>query len=91
MEAEFVRITAAPLVPRLLAQLDQYSDQLIKVFKKKGGAAGKKIRQILAPATQVRYSVDSKILWRYKITFKFKQLVYSSCSVHCTLLIISKI
>lgn len=52
VEAEFVRITTAPLVPRLFAQLDQYTDQLIKVFKKKGGAAVKKIRQILAPATQ---------------------------------------
>ena len=63
VEAEFVRITTAPLVPRLFAQLDQYTDQLIKVFKKKGGTAVKKIRQILAPATKVRYSVGSKILW----------------------------
>ncbi|KAL3973686.1 NF-kappa-B inhibitor-like protein 2 [Sarotherodon galilaeus] len=52
VEAELLRITTAPLVPRFLAQLDQYTDQLIKVFKKKGGAAGRKMRQILAPATQ---------------------------------------
>lgn len=63
VEAEYVRITTAAHVPRLFTQLDQYTDQLIKVFKKKGGVAGKKIRQTLAPATQVRYSVGSKILW----------------------------
>lgn len=52
VEAEYVRITTAAHVPRLFTQLDQYTDQLIKVFKKKGGVAGKKIRQTLAPATQ---------------------------------------
>lgn len=62
VEAEFVRITTAALVPRLFAQLDQNTDQFIKVFKKKGGTAVKKIRQTLAPATQVRYSLGSNIM-----------------------------
>ncbi|KAG7492212.1 hypothetical protein MATL_G00012000 [Megalops atlanticus] len=52
VEAEFVRITTAPLVSKFLAQLDHHTAQLIKVFKKKGGSAGRKIAIILAPITQ---------------------------------------
>ncbi|XP_053287857.1 uncharacterized protein LOC128448968 isoform X3 [Pleuronectes platessa] len=52
VEAEFVRITTAPLVSKFLAQLDQHTAQLIKVFEKKGGSAGMKIRKMLAPITQ---------------------------------------
>ncbi|KAG7459039.1 hypothetical protein MATL_G00227010 [Megalops atlanticus] len=52
VEAEFVSITTAPLVSKFLAQLDHHTAQLVKVFKKKGGSAGRKIAIILAPITQ---------------------------------------
>ncbi|XP_071343618.1 uncharacterized protein [Trachinotus anak] len=52
VEAEFVRIRIAPLFSKFLAQLDQHSAQLIKVFKKKGGSAGRKISLNLVPIAQ---------------------------------------
>ncbi|XP_053273381.1 uncharacterized protein LOC128431172 isoform X2 [Pleuronectes platessa] len=61
VEAEFVRITTAPLVSKFLAQLDQHTAQLIKVFEKKGGSAGMKIRKMLAPITQDTDAVEREL------------------------------
>ena len=55
-----MRITTAPLVSKFLAQLDQHTAQLIKVFEKKGGSAGMKIRKMLAPITQVYFVIGRK-------------------------------
>ncbi|KAK0148560.1 putative nuclease HARBI1 [Merluccius polli] len=48
VEAEFTRITTVPLISKFMYQLDHHSSQLMKVFRKKGGAAGRKIKHILA-------------------------------------------
>ncbi|GAA6233128.1 uncharacterized protein LOC108886116 isoform X1 [Lates japonicus] len=40
VNAEFTRITTVPLLSTSMAQLDHYSDQLMRVFKKGGGGAG---------------------------------------------------
>lgn len=52
LNAEFTRITTIPLLSTFMAQLDHYSSQLMKVFKKKGGAAGRSINQIMAAMDQ---------------------------------------
>ncbi|XP_056295664.1 uncharacterized protein LOC130209821 isoform X2 [Pseudoliparis swirei] len=52
LNAEFTRITTIPLLSTFMAQLDHYSSQLMKVFKKKGGAAGRSISQIMAAMDQ---------------------------------------
>ncbi|KAI4793160.1 hypothetical protein KUCAC02_032897, partial [Chaenocephalus aceratus] len=45
---EFMRITTVPLTSKCLSQLDEWSDQLVKVFINKGGAAGKEIWSTIA-------------------------------------------
>ncbi|KAJ4932979.1 hypothetical protein JOQ06_029817 [Pogonophryne albipinna] len=45
---EFMRITTVPLTSKFLSQLDECSDQLVKVFINKGGVAGKEIRSTIA-------------------------------------------
>ncbi|XP_071376114.1 uncharacterized protein [Centroberyx affinis] len=45
---EFMRITTVPLTSKFIGQLDRYTDDLMKVFRAKGGSAGKKIRTIMA-------------------------------------------
>ncbi|KAF3855796.1 hypothetical protein F7725_016519 [Dissostichus mawsoni] len=45
---ESMRITTVPVTSKFLSQLDECSDQLVKVFINKGGAAGKEIRSTIA-------------------------------------------
>ena len=42
-----------PLQTKFMAQLDRYSADLTKLFSKRGGAAGKKIRHIMERTAQV--------------------------------------
>ena len=58
MEAEFLT-TTTPLLSKFLTQLDQRTEQLMKVLNK-GGSAGRKIRIIMAPMTQVCFAVGRK-------------------------------
>ncbi|KAI4804100.1 hypothetical protein KUCAC02_025742 [Chaenocephalus aceratus] len=48
VEAEFARITTVPLRSKFMQQLDHHSSKLLRIFQKKGGAAGQKIRNIMA-------------------------------------------
>lgn len=50
---EFMRITTVPLISKFFGQLDRYIDDLIKVFRAKGGSAGQKIRAIMALTAKV--------------------------------------
>ncbi|XP_076869961.1 uncharacterized protein LOC143521224 isoform X1 [Brachyhypopomus gauderio] len=52
VNAEFMRITTLPLQTKFLGQLDKYTDNLIKIFSNRGGAAGKMIRLIMAPTAK---------------------------------------
>ncbi|XP_065107472.1 sterile alpha motif domain-containing protein 3-like [Paramisgurnus dabryanus] len=52
VSAEFSRITTIPLVSKFMGQLDHFSTQLISVFRKKGGAAGQKINNIMSVLDQ---------------------------------------
>uniref|UniRef100_A0AAV2LEM7 Uncharacterized protein n=1 Tax=Knipowitschia caucasica TaxID=637954 RepID=A0AAV2LEM7_KNICA len=45
---EFMRLTTAPLTSKFLGELDHQTNDLIKVFNAKGGAAGRKITAIMA-------------------------------------------
>ncbi|KAG7330788.1 hypothetical protein KOW79_004757, partial [Hemibagrus wyckioides] len=45
---EFMRITTVPLISKFIGKLDKYSDDLVKVFRHKGGIAGQKICRIMA-------------------------------------------
>ncbi|KAJ8014326.1 hypothetical protein DPEC_G00039080 [Dallia pectoralis] len=44
INAEFKRITTVPLQSKFLSQLDLYSDNLVKLFKKKGGQQGERLK-----------------------------------------------
>nr|XP_023661204.1 uncharacterized protein LOC111840517 isoform X3 [Paramormyrops kingsleyae] len=57
VSAEFSRITTIPLVSKFMGQLDHFSPQLLKNFKKKGGAAAQKITDILSVLDQ---SIEKK-------------------------------
>ncbi|KAI4801088.1 hypothetical protein KUCAC02_000014 [Chaenocephalus aceratus] len=48
VEAEFARITTVPLRSKFMQQLDHHSSKLLRIFQKKGGVAGQKIRNIMA-------------------------------------------
>lgn len=50
---EFMRITTVPLISKFIGQLDKCSDDLVKVFRHKGGCAGQKIRTIMALTARV--------------------------------------
>ncbi|XP_034548833.1 uncharacterized protein LOC117819529 isoform X1 [Notolabrus celidotus] len=50
--AEFKRITTVSLVSKFFSGLDAHSSDLIRVFGKKGGAQGRKIRSIMVPISQ---------------------------------------
>uniref|UniRef100_A0AAV2LPK9 Uncharacterized protein n=1 Tax=Knipowitschia caucasica TaxID=637954 RepID=A0AAV2LPK9_KNICA len=52
INAEFNRITTVPLLSTFMAQLDHYSSKLMKAFKQKGGAAGRRINLIMAAMDQ---------------------------------------
>ncbi|KAL2099407.1 hypothetical protein ACEWY4_005887 [Coilia grayii] len=47
INAEFRRITTVPLQSKFLSQLDLYSEELLKIFQKKGGQVGKKLESVL--------------------------------------------
>lgn len=53
INAEFRRITAVPLTRKFMAQLDFYAPKMIKIFRKKGGNPGQKIKEILAGIPEV--------------------------------------
>ncbi|XP_019201931.1 uncharacterized protein LOC102075874 isoform X3 [Oreochromis niloticus] len=52
VSAEFKRITTIHLQSKFFSQLDSYSANLMKIYAKKGGIQGRKIKTIMAPATQ---------------------------------------
>lgn len=54
INSEFTRITTVPLLSCFMANLDQYSSKLMKIFKKKGGAAGRRINFIMCPGIEKR-------------------------------------
>lgn len=45
---EFMRLTTVPLTSKFLGELDRLTDDLIRVFHTKGGAAGRRIRAVMA-------------------------------------------
>ncbi|XP_035986263.1 uncharacterized protein LOC118559847 [Fundulus heteroclitus] len=47
VDAEFLRVTAVPLLTRFMAHLDKHSPQLLKIFRKKGGTTKAKTATIL--------------------------------------------
>ncbi|KAF4116599.1 hypothetical protein G5714_004088 [Onychostoma macrolepis] len=52
VSTEFKRITTIHLQSKLFSELDVHSANLMKVYAKKGGVQGKKIKTIMAPITQ---------------------------------------
>ncbi|KAG9281082.1 sterile alpha motif domain-containing protein 3-like [Astyanax mexicanus] len=70
VNAEFTRITTVPLLSTFMSNLDHYSSQLMRVFKKKGGTAGHSISLIMAamdknPSIEVRRECILKALCIY--------------------------
>ncbi|KAK5930693.1 hypothetical protein CgunFtcFv8_026911 [Champsocephalus gunnari] len=70
VNAEFTRITTVPLLPTFMSQLDRHSSQLMKVFKKKGGTAGRNLGLIMAamdkdPTVETRRDCVLKALCVY--------------------------
>ncbi|KAI3361586.1 hypothetical protein L3Q82_013726 [Scortum barcoo] len=52
INAEFLRLVALPLEQTFLAQLDNYSDQLIHIIQAKGGATREKTANIIKTLDQ---------------------------------------
>ena len=50
---EFMRLTTVPLTSKFLGELDRLTDDLIRVFHTKGGAAGRKIIALMAKTHNV--------------------------------------
>lgn len=50
---EFKRITTMHLQSKFFSELDALSANLLKVYAKKGGAQGRKIKSIMVSITQV--------------------------------------
>ncbi|XP_076854575.1 uncharacterized protein LOC143509604 [Brachyhypopomus gauderio] len=48
INAEFKRITTMPLQSKFLSQLDSYSDNLSRLFQKRGGQLGERLKGIVA-------------------------------------------
>uniref|UniRef100_A0A7N6FKA3 PB1 domain-containing protein n=3 Tax=Anabas testudineus TaxID=64144 RepID=A0A7N6FKA3_ANATE len=57
VNAEFKRITTVQLQSKFFHQLDALSEKLTRVFARKGGVLGKRIKTIMVPMTQVE-SID---------------------------------
>ena len=43
INAEFLRVTAVPLLTRFMAQLDKYSTQLLKIIRRRKGQPKQKL------------------------------------------------
>uniref|UniRef100_A0A3B3I971 Uncharacterized protein n=1 Tax=Oryzias latipes TaxID=8090 RepID=A0A3B3I971_ORYLA len=52
LNAEFQRITTVQLQSKFFRELDALSPRLLKVYAKKGGLQGQKLRRVLVPMTQ---------------------------------------
>uniref|UniRef100_A0AAV2K309 Uncharacterized protein n=1 Tax=Knipowitschia caucasica TaxID=637954 RepID=A0AAV2K309_KNICA len=52
VSSEFKRITTTHLQSKFFAELDAHSAKLLKVYAKKGGVQGRKIKNIMVPITQ---------------------------------------
>uniref|UniRef100_A0A3P9HSY4 PB1 domain-containing protein n=1 Tax=Oryzias latipes TaxID=8090 RepID=A0A3P9HSY4_ORYLA len=52
LNAEFQRITTVQLQSKFFMELDALSPRLLKVYAKKGGLQGQKLRRVLVPMTQ---------------------------------------
>ncbi|KAL1249299.1 hypothetical protein QQF64_020304 [Cirrhinus molitorella] len=52
INAEFRWITTLPLQSKFLSQLDRFSDDLLKVFTKRGGVVRKRIQDVMVPMSQ---------------------------------------
>nr|XP_046262986.1 uncharacterized protein LOC124068633 [Scatophagus argus] len=48
INAEFKRITTVPLQSKFLSQLDLHSDNLIRLFQRRGGQLGEKLKRVAA-------------------------------------------
>ncbi|XP_041865943.1 sterile alpha motif domain-containing protein 3-like [Melanotaenia boesemani] len=52
INAEFTRITTVPLLSTFMSSLDHYSDQLMKILRKKGGEPARWIAAVMSPIGQ---------------------------------------
>lgn len=55
---EFMRLTTVPLTSKFLGELDRLTDDLIRVFHTKGGAAGRRIRAVMAKTDHVKGFIE---------------------------------
>ena len=53
INAEFKRITTVPLQSKFLSQLDLHSDNLTRLFQKRGGQLGEKLKRVTAQIVNV--------------------------------------
>lgn len=70
LSAKFKRIATVSLLPKFFSKLDARSSKLLKVFGKKDGAHGRKIKSILIPMTQVKQRGQTAKRITVKLTFK---------------------
>uniref|UniRef100_A0AAZ1WWD1 Uncharacterized protein n=1 Tax=Oreochromis aureus TaxID=47969 RepID=A0AAZ1WWD1_OREAU len=61
VNAEFLRITTKPLQAKFLAQLDNLTDKLMKIFEGSKGAKGQKIKDIMAISSLTTSTEDERL------------------------------
>ncbi|KAL1275020.1 hypothetical protein QQF64_027834 [Cirrhinus molitorella] len=52
VRAEFARITTVALISKFFSKLDEHTPSLLRIFAKRGGAQGQRIRKLLVPLAQ---------------------------------------
>ncbi|XP_046707285.1 uncharacterized protein LOC124387164 [Silurus meridionalis] len=68
--AEFTHINTVALISKFFSKLDEHTPNLLRIFAKRGGAQGQRIRKLLMPLTQcacviVKRECDLKALFVY--------------------------
>lgn len=68
INAEFKRITTVPLQSKFLSQLDLHSENLARLFEKRGGQLGEKLKRItaqIANASNTGFTSIIFVKWRH--------------------------
>nr|XP_046270005.1 uncharacterized protein LOC124072571 [Scatophagus argus] len=74
IEEEFRRITLKPLQSTFLGKLDQYTPQLLSLYRRKGGAVGKKLDETLD-------MLNEACIYNSVVVVSFKKLSSDICNL----------
>lgn len=88
-----MRLTTVPLTSKFLGELDYQTANLIKVFRAKGGVAGRKITSIMSQLDNVRFlflSSDKHMVFVTRLYGKAHMLIVSNVFLALSKLLFTK-